>query len=68
MSEKLPIQIGDILENVSPYALCKRVRVTEVSPTHFKADVLEGENTRDPLTVFRAGWHLYRKSNVHYNN
>lgn len=62
------IKVGDVLENASPHALCKRVRVTEVKPTHFKADVLEGDNTREPLTVFRAGWHLYKKSNVHHNN
>lgn len=54
-------KIGDTLENASPHALARKVRVTEVTEAHFMADVLEGENTTDPLKVLRAGWGLYRK-------
>lgn len=52
---------GDVLENTDSHALARKIRVTEVTSTLLKADVLEGENTSEPLTVFRAGWHLYRK-------
>lgn len=55
------IKVGDLLENTSPSALARKIRVTAVTATELKADVIEGLNTKVPLTVFRAGWHLYRK-------
>jgi len=56
------IKRGDVLEAVNPTALARRVLVTEVTADHFKAAVLEGENTKDPITVFKAGWPLYAKT------
>lgn len=56
------IKRGDVLEAVNPTALARRVLVTEVAADHFKAAVLEGENTKDPITVFKAGWPLYAKT------
>jgi hypothetical protein len=55
-------KVGDVLEATNPTALARRVLVTEVSATHFKASVLEGQNTREPITVFKAGWWLYAKA------
>lgn len=55
-------QVGTVLENQSPHALARKVRVTEVTGEFFVADVIEGENTKDPLKVYRAGWDLYRKA------
>lgn len=61
-----PFNVGDELENAHASALAKKVRVTAIhangyAQDYFKADVLEGENTKDPLTVYRAGWFLYKK-------
>ena len=61
------IRVGDVLENSSRHALCRKVRVTEITATHFTAKVLEGDNLDEPLTVFRAGWPLYKKTK-HQNN
>lgn len=47
--------------SANPHSLARRIRVTAVSDIALSADVLEGENTRQPLTVLRAGWGLYRK-------
>lgn len=55
------IKRGDVLEAVNLSALARRVLVTEVTANYFKAAVLEGENTKDPITVFKAGWSLYAK-------
>lgn len=55
------IKVGDVLEAVNPTALARRVLVTEVAANYFKASVLEGDNTREPITVFKAGWPLYAK-------
>jgi hypothetical protein len=60
MNEQL--KVGDVLEEVNPTALARRVLVTEVAANYFKAAVLEGENTKDPITVFKAGWPLYAKT------
>lgn len=56
------IKRGDVLEAVNPSALARRVLVTEVAADYFKAAVLEGDNTREPITVFKAGWPLYAKT------
>lgn len=58
---ELPFAPGDLLENASPYALARKIRVVDVTARRFKAEVLEGDDTSEPLTVMRAGWHLYRK-------
>lgn len=58
-------QVGDVLENTSEHALARKIRITEVSMSYFMADVLEGENTTEPLKVFRAGWFLYQKPCEH---
>lgn len=55
-------EVGDTLENTSPMALAKKVRVTDKTKFYFRADVLEGDNTKNPITVYRAGWFLYRKA------
>lgn len=54
---------GDVMVRQRQLGLADKIRVTEVTAEKFVADVLEGPNTTDPLTVFRAGWHLYRKEN-----
>lgn len=54
-------KIGDVLISRSPHTLARQIRVTKVTTECFEADVLEGENTVDPITVYRAGWHLYTK-------
>lgn len=58
------IKAGDVLEATSATALARRVLVTEVTAAYFKAVVLDGENTRDPITVFKAGWCLYAKADM----
>jgi hypothetical protein len=60
MNEQL--KVGDVLEATNSTALARRVLVTEVTADHFKAAVLEGDNTREPITVFKAGWPLYAKT------
>jgi hypothetical protein len=60
MNEQL--KVGDVLEAVNPTALARRVLVTEVAANYFKAAVVEGENTKDPITVFKAGWPLYAQT------
>lgn len=57
----LPFAPGDTLENTSPMALAKKIRVMAINERAFTGEVLEGENTKDPITVYRAGWCLYRK-------
>jgi hypothetical protein len=56
------IKVGDVLEATNPTALARRVLVTEVAAAYFKAAVLEGDNTREPITVFKAGLPLYAKT------
>ncbi len=61
-----PFAVGDTLKRRDSSALAQKIRVTEVSADgcaqdFIKADVLEGENTKDPLKVFRTGWFLYEK-------
>lgn len=56
------IKVGDVLEATNATALARRVLVTEATAAYFKASVLEGENTRDTITVFKAGWSLYAKA------
>ena len=58
----LPFKVGDVLERTGGTSLATKVRVTEVTDDHFKAEVLVGDNTRDPITVFRDGWFLYAKT------
>ena len=52
-------KVGDTIESRNPHSLARRARVTEVTDVMFVATVLEGENTKDPLKVFRAGWPMY---------
>lgn len=61
MNTELPFTVGDVLEQTSGASLASKVRITEITDAHFKAEVLVGDNTREPLTVFRAGWFLYAK-------
>lgn len=56
------IKVGDVLEHTNRFALAKTIRVTEVTPTHFKAVVLEGDNIGAPITVFQAGCGLYTRT------
>jgi hypothetical protein len=56
------IKVGDVMEATNPTALARRVMVTEVTAAYFKAAVLEGDNTREPITIFKAGWSLYSKT------
>lgn len=61
-SSPLPdFKVGDVLERRDGRALATKIRVTEVTANDLKADVLEGDNTSEPLTVYRAGWFLYKK-------
>jgi len=61
MNQEAEFQIGDVLENVTGTSLAQQIKVTEVTPAYFKAKVVIGDNTKAPITVFRAGWFLYRK-------
>jgi hypothetical protein len=59
-----PLKPGDILIATNPTALARRIKLVQVTPASFTAHVLEagpGGNTREPITVFRAGWHLYTR-------
>ncbi len=69
MSNTIPPNVGDILIAANPFALARKIKVTavilcgegDIGSERFVADVLEGEDTTRPLTVFRAGWSLYQK-------
>lgn len=61
MNDTLPFAVGDLLENTSPTALARKIRVMAINDRAFTGEVLEGDNLTDPITVFRAGWFLYSK-------
>lgn len=54
-------KIGDVLISRSPHTLARQIRVTKVTTECFEADVLEGEDTVNPLTVYPTGWKFYIK-------
>lgn len=61
MNAPLPFAVGDELTRRNTGALAIRIKVTAINQNFLMADVLEGENKKDPLKVFRAGWVLYSK-------
>lgn len=62
-------EVGDILVAASNYALARKIKITGVflrgEGNHhldkFEAEVIDGIDTTHPITVYRGGWHLYRK-------